>query len=140
MRTERSWSYILKTMAIGIAILGIMYSCKPVCKEGEEYICGKGCVAKAIVQPQVESQSEVVAPIEEFKPEPKKLPSYTAFKVSDIVCVWGKEEGVVVGIIYGKVPEGHDDVLLYEIAFPDPNRINEHYYETELKKGKCNSY
>lgn len=118
---------------IYIIALVFLISCKrQECKPGEHFECGKGCVANEVkieqpVQPEI---------VEQVEP----IPTYTKFSISDKVCVWEKETGVVIAIRWAQnVPKGHKPVLVYTVQFPSiDDRENEDYYETELEMGECN--
>lgn len=65
------------------------------------------------------------------------VPDHTAFRVSDIVCAWGRWEGVVTRVEWSK---GDPTVLVYKVQQWDDEEgwLENYYYETELTHGKCN--
>ena len=69
----------------------------------------------------------------------KPLPAITSFKVSDVVCVWGKWTGVVVNVHWSeRNPDAN--VLVYEVKMYDEEEgwYEEGYYASEITIGKCN--
>jgi hypothetical protein len=71
----------------------------------------------------------------------KPIPAVTKYKVSDIVCAWGKWTGVVVKINWSKADSR---LLVYQIQIykeavgeNDGEWVEEWYYDTELTPGKC---
>lgn len=74
----------------------------------------------------------VYVPKENVKP--KITPVNTKYKVSDIVCVWGKQSGVVINIEYS---DNHPGVVIYTVQFPLTEIDESEYYDTELTLGKC---
>ena len=126
---------ILITLIISLLLFGCT---PPKCKDDETFICGKGCVPiETTITPEKPNEPKTHLEGEPEKQNERKIPSYTTYKISDIVCAWGKDSGVVINIRWSThTPEGHDNVLVYVVQMPD-GRENE-YYETELEKGKCN--
>lgn len=77
--------------------------------------------------------------VEEDPVNTKPLPAITPFKVSDVVCVWGKWTGVVTNVHWsGRNPDAN--VLVYEVMMHDEEKgwYEEGYYATEITAGKCN--
>jgi len=122
-------------------ILLTLVSCAPQkCPEGQYYECGKGCVdipKKTVVVKESVPQSSEELKVTEVETPSLPIPKNTKYRVSDIVCVWEKDTGVVIGIFWGKIPDGHEPVLVYTVQFYASDRANEDFYETELQRGKC---
>ena len=97
-----------------------------------------------IEAPKVKDTVRLNVPLLEFvegieeKPQSKPIPAYTKYKVSDIVCVWGKWSGIIIDIQWS---QNDPNILIYEVGFPlyededEPGDI--FYYDTELELGKC---
>ena len=87
----------------------------------------------------VKHDTVYVAPEAEDKPA-KPIPSLTKYKVSDIVCAWGKWSGVVNDIDWSS---NDPNVLKYKIQIykegtdEDEGWTEEWYFDTELTLGKC---
>jgi len=130
----------MKKIMYVLLLTTLVSCCKKVdCPPGSRFECGKGCVANTLidtlkqeVKPRVEQLIR-----EKLNQKNKPIPSYTKFKVSDVVCVWGKQTGVIVEISWGRVPDGHDPVLVYTVEFEDSSYSNEEYYDTQLTSGSC---
>ena len=125
-----------KILIISILLLGACAPCPPDTVEE----CGK-CVKIEKVDSTITQPTAIYLESEGYRQEEPEdpIPQFTKYKVSDIVCVWGEKSGAVVDIRWGKVPKGHDKVLVYTIAFPDEDEANQEFYETELERGKCNN-
>jgi hypothetical protein len=66
----------------------------------------------------------------------KPIPVITKYKVSDLVCIWGKWSGVVTQVGWS---ETDDRVLIYYVTIyrEDGDFDEGSYYDTELELGKC---
>lgn len=102
-----------------------------------------GCTAPTnnVDLPKIADTVKINIPtIEIVKEEPKikPIPAYTKYKVSDIVCVWGKWTGIVAGIEWS---DADPNILIYRVAFPvytDEEKPEDvYFYDTELELGKC---